>query len=399
MTQILTEFNQDKIAKIARSFITQLHLVDQSFSYLPSYGENINWISAAVKHLDQLSQSKPNMDRMIHIVKTYRRKNKELRTIIQNLQTKRWENLNFTVFWIILNFFAPSAEMRRYSSSDKKTAQVHLSNTPVTVQNDDNFLVMRADTPNAAIAAAQTIEQITKKNYTWCISSENNNLFYNYRGTVDNPATAYFVLWKSARLQPAMVLHVSADNINLTTEENRPGTEMAIKPDNITSILNGIDASKLTVIPIQSSESNKVTSNRMQEEAYQLWEYDTKLQEMQQHFKRLPYYTFACLDRTLQHIYISHLTIPQHEMRMTALTLSLGKILEPVLSDELLESSRSALDLSSEYIRKNPEEALELLRNVPFVNRIIDKGDKQYYYMLVSRALERCAAEVEQTFI
>ena len=212
--QLLYEFNQDKINKIASAFAASASQYVYDVHY--EYETDANWIKAAVEHMDHLRQNKMHFNRMLFIVQQY------FPTVARRkfFANGDWDRIAYSSFLIVVNSFEPSVQMRRIQQQYEKVdaAEHQLQKKPVVVQDDDKFLVMRAETPDAAIEAAQIISQATKRQYSWCISTKNSNMFYKYRvEDKSSPVTAYFVYNKTKPVDDDWHAFVDRDNRFVTS--------------------------------------------------------------------------------------------------------------------------------------------------------------------------------------
>lgn len=387
MTHLLNEFNQDRINKIVAAFILDAHELK-----LPEYQADADWIKAAVMNIDHLRQNKVHLNRMQFIA----RNTFALASMRNYFASGEWQKMTYMIFLYLINSFEPSVQMRHIQHQYEK-ADVNersLQQNPVVVQDDDHFLVMRAETPNAAIEARQRIEQATKQQYTWCISSKSSNLFYRYR--VENnsiPITAYFVWDKTKSVDDAwhaFVLHIGRNTMMFTNASNKNPEIIAAHATS--QHLQGIDASKLTVQPLTKQEKT-FASNDVATGVFVRKSYDERTNFIQQRNK-LSMIDYAILDKKQQHLYIHYLNPNKPENLIDAMR-DIQNVFEPVLymSARGLDIIHQASENSIEQLFQTNEPYTEFLKYT------WSKETKEYYHIVAQRTINNAVEVMQQTYI
>lgn len=390
MMQLLNEFNQDKINKIVNEFVRQVKYYDID----TDYQTDAAWIRAAVMHLDHLRQNKMQHNRMMFIARNV----VATPSLRNDLVQGKWQYITYRSFLNVINAFEPSMQMRHIQQQYEKTNhdERKLHETPVVLQNDDHFLVMRAETPNAAIEARERIEKATLQQYSWCISSKSNNLFYKYRvENKKNPVTAYFVWDKTKPIDDAwhaFVVHAGNNTIMFTNAENRNPETIAA---NATSKhLQGIDVSKLIVQPLTRKEQDAVVeTHAISSSSYFTKPYDEKTKLIQQRI-RFSMSQYAMLDKKQQHLYVHYLN-PNEPATLDDALESINKVFQPVT-----ETWARGLDII-DRTREHSIDAL-LQNNEPFAEFLKytwSQETKDYYYMIAQRAINNAAAIILRDYV
>lgn len=388
MTQLLNEFNQDKINKIVAAFKQDANRLNLSHEYQA----DVDWIKAAVMNIDHKRQNKSHLNRMQFIAR-----NAFANAIMrQYLASGEWQNISYLLFLFIINAFEPSAQMRKIQQQyEKNDEELHLEAKPVKIQDDDHFLVMRAETPAAAIEAKQLIEQATKQNYTWCISSKSNNLFYRYRTEYNktSPVTAYFVWDKTKPTDDAwhaFVVHIGKYATMFTNAEN-------VNPETVAAHvasphLQGIDASKLIVQPLTKQEQKVITKSGSSQ-AFRYKSYDDKTNYIMQHNK-LSVEDYAMLDKKQQHLYIHYLNPTKPETLADALS-DIDKVFEPTLHAYAtgLRMITTASENSIAALFAENEPYMEFLKYT------WGKETREYYFVIAQRSINNAVELMQQTYI
>lgn len=388
MTQLLNEFNQDKINKIVAAFKQDANILDLSYAYQA----DANWIKAAVMHIDHLRQNKSHWGRMQMISR-----NIAPGLVVKRLASGDWASISYPIFLVIINSFEPSTQMRQIQHQHEKLnneAEPQPQLKPVTIQDDDRFLVMRAETPAAAIEAKQRIEQSTKQTYTWCISSSSNNLFYRYRAeNKTNPITAYFVWDKTKSIDDAwhaFVLHISRNTMMFTNADNRNPETIAAHATS--QRLQGIDASKLIVQPLTKKERSSIASHASTT-SFMYRSYDDRTNHIMQRNK-LSMSDYAMIDKKQQHLYIHYLNPTKPTSIADALN-NINAVFEPVLhapSDGLYMIFQASEDSIAALFANNKF-------YIEFLKYTWSKETKEYYFMIAQRAINNAADLLMQNYI
>lgn len=387
MTQLLNEFNQDKINKIVAAFKQDADRLD----LYHEYESDANWIKAAVMNIDHMRQNKSHLSRMQYIARNAFASG----LARQYFASGNWQNISYVLFLFIINAFEPSAQMRKIQQQyEEPNDEQQLQDKPVKIQDDDHFLVMRAETPAAAIEARRLIEQATKQNYTWCISSKNNNLFYRYRTeNKTSPVTAYFVWNKTKPINDewhAFVVHIGKYTMLLTNANNtNPKT---IASHETSEHLQGIDASKLVVQPLTKQEQ-KIIADARSAKLFYYNNYDDRTNYIMQRNK-LSMTDYAMLDKKQQHLYIHYLNPVKPETLADALR-DIDAVFEPTL-----HAHATGLKMIK-YASENSIAAL-FAENEPymeFLKYTWSKETKEYYYIIAQRTINNAAELLMQTYI
>jgi hypothetical protein len=388
MTQLLNEFNQDKINKIVDEFERDANRLDLSHAYQV----DANWIKAAVMHIDHLRQNTSHWSRMQMIAR-----NTASGLMIKRLASGNWADIPYLFFLFIINSFEPSVQMRQIQrqhekSNDESEPQLQLK--PVIIQDDDHFLVMRAETPAAAIEARQRIEQATKQTYTWCISSSSNNMFYRYRTeNKTNPITAYFVWDKTKPIDDAwhaFVLHISRNTMMFTNADNRSPETIAAHATS--QRLQGIDASKLIVQPLTNRERSSIAGHASTT-SFMYRSYDDRTNHIMQRNK-LSMLDYAMIDKKQQHLYVHYLN-PTKPTNMADAMHNIDVVFEPVLhapSNGLyMISQASENSIAALFAYNEPYKE--------FLKYTWSKETKEYYYMIAQRTINNAVELIQKTYI
>lgn len=412
MHQLLMEFNQDKVNKIVNSFVEETEQFPDAIygSDDALYVLDKNWMKAAVMHLDHLRQDKYNLTKIITLARTIAASHTNARRLIaaqgtkavKAIQTGQWHELSYKFFLKIINCFEPSAQMRQTQSKYEVKPVAYESQhvpqgKPVVLQNDDQYLLVRAETPKAAIEAKQLFEQITKQNYTWCISSSDNNMFMRYRihGSVEYPVTAYFALNKTKPVDDAwhaFVMHVGKQSIMMTNADNRNPSNV---PNNRLN-LPGLDVSKLIVQPLSDQEMKTLseTQYRRPTVAFSLRTYDEKTKIIQRR-ELLRLSEYELLGKDQQHLYLHYLNPSKPDTLEQAM-----KNLEIVLTPIAGQGTNIGLDC---MFYANESSLQRLFDNnevyTEFFKCTWSKETKEYYYIIVKRAFENAMQLILQNYV
>ena len=390
MVQLINEFNQDKIKKITAAF----KVAADHYTHVLHYGYNFdeNWIGAAVSHMDHLRQNKQHLNRMQFIMHN----NFPTAQYRKYFMQGEWGRIPYALFLIVVNSFEPSVHMRHIQQQyeEQKTNERQLQQEPVVVQDDENFLVMRAETPAAAIKAKKLIEQQTKQHYSWCISNDKHNLFYRYRTEGDaNPSTAYFVWNKTKQTNDAwhaFVLHISKNTIMLSNVQNiSPKIFSAQQPS---EHLQGIDASQLVVQPLTSSELNLIKAGE-RETKFKALSYDDKTKHIMQRYK-LHMADYVLLDKKQQHLYVHYLNPAKPDTLRQAMR-NINYVFMPI--DDAWNDGLEMLDKSTE-----DSVAAMFAANEPYkgcLNYTWSNETKEYYHLIAQRAINNAAELIMKTYI
>lgn len=388
MTQLLNEFNQDKINKIVAAFKQDANRLKLSHEY----EADADWIKAAIMNIDHMRQNKSHLSRMQFIAhNTF-----GTSTLRNHLASGNWQDIPYLIFLFIINSFEPSAQMRKIQQQHEKATdeELQLQTRPVKIQDDDHFLVMRAETPAAAIEAKQLIEQATKQKYTWCISNKNNNLFYRYRAENKTSAiTAYFVWDKTKPVNDAwhaFVLHISRNTMMFSNADNANPEIVAAHV--ASPHLQGIDVSKLIVQPLTKQEQ-KIITNSGSTQSFIYKSYDDRTNYVLQRNK-LSMTDYAVLDKKQQHLYIHYLNPTKPENLADALR-DIDVVFEPTLHAHATGSKMI------DYASENSIAAL-FAENEPymeFLKYTWNKETKEYYHIIAQRTINNAAELLQQTYI
>lgn len=379
MQQLLIEFNQSKINKIASSYAQQAITT----SNLHGYEMDINWIKLAVMHLDHLRQNKYQRQRMLGLAKIIVPQHTQN---TEQLLQGNWERMQYSLFVQLINCFEPSMQMRaiqkQHEKPEKKQATPHQH--PIVLQDDDHFLLMRAESAAAAIEAKEQIEKITKKQYTWCISSRSNNMFMRYRISNVAPATAYFVLDKTKSVDDnmhAFVLHASDSSILLSNAANTdPKT---INAKDASTIAHNLDVSKIIVQPLLDIEKQSTKQSL----PFVMTSYDAKTLAVQSRTK-LSDVQYALLDKKQQHLYVHYLNAEATD----DLSQSAANV-EDILNPLTLPIKINLLSTSYLITKFASLEEFLMGRAPPqiFLSKTWDEETKDYYITMVRRTINNAA--------
>lgn len=397
MQQLLNEFNQDKINKIASKYKNDAALISRQ---LRDYEMDVNWIKAAVMHMDHLRQNKRHLMRMSFIMKIITNS-----SIVASYFTKGdWQWIDYLSFVRLVNCFEPNAQMRQAQqeyAKDESNSYVP-QEQPVIVQDDDQFLMMRAETAKAAVEAKKRIEALTKQKYTWCISDENEskNLFMRYRNENGKPVTAYFVLDKTKQPSDAwhaFVIHLGKSKIMMTNALNKDPRIMADSA--INSIAQGLDVSKLIVQPFADAELayNKLSTSYT---GFLYLTYDEKTKLVQSSERSyLTEHQYAMLDGKQQYLFLHYLS-PARVQDIHEATKIIRDILAPFYGSSTLRLATVAYYAKKAEL-KSVEQLLQLLqqRSKNAFNNTWSSEAREYYVAIVQRAIDNAAQLIEKEYI
>jgi len=394
MHQLLNEFNQSKINKIVTKFKGESAW---NVLNLREYETQTPWIKAAVMHMDHLRQNRRQLMRMKAIMKILTNS----LTVAEYFEKGWWEYIDYTSFVRLVNCFEPSMQMRQAQQMHTKQEQNNdyaPQQHPIVLQDDDHFLMMRAETANAAIEAKERIQAITKQTYTWCISDkdESKNLFMRYRNDYGKATTAYFVLDKTKQPSDAwhaFVIHLGKSSIMLTNAANKDPKIMSDAA--INDVAQGLDVSKLILQPLTKAESNA-----SKESVYSFMNktYDEKTEMIQSANRSnltLDYYKM--LDGKQQYLFFHHLS-PTRTEEISEAVAMIMKIMMPFHSMHYARHS-----LFERIIRLGETSVHQLLQELPQTKELLDATwsaeAKDYYEMIVQRAVDNAAQIIQKHYV
>lgn len=396
MQQLLNEFNQDKINKIASKYKNDAALISRQ---LRDYEMDINWIKAAVMHMDHLRQNKRHLMRMSFIMKIVTNSN----IVASYFVRGDWQWIDYLSFVRLVNCFEPNAQMRQAQQkyAKEESGKYTPQEQPVVVQDDDNFLMMRAETAKAAVEAKKRIEALTKQKYTWCISDENEskNLFMRYRNENGKPVTAYFVLDKNKQPSDAwhtFVIHMGQFKIKMTNALNKDPRIMSDAA--INSIAQGLDVSKLIVQPFADVE---LTYNQLSTTHTGFFHltYDEKTKLIQSTERSyLTENQYAMLDGKQQYLFLHYLS-PARAQSIAQAAIIIKNILAPFYGGSTLRLATVA-----HYFNRVETKSIEqLLQELPHTknafNNTWSNEAKEYYVAIVQRAIDNAAQIIQKQYI
>lgn len=398
MHQLLNEFNQSKINKIVSKFERETAFINARD--LRDYETHAPWIKAAVMHMDHLRQNKRHLMRMKVLLSLITQTNR----LVEYFEKGWWEHINYVYFVRLANCFEPSMQMRQaqqmYSKQEENNDRKPQDH-PVVLQDDDHFLMMRAETANAAVEAKERIQAATKQTYTWCISDKDasRNLFLRYRNDYGKATTAYFVLDKTKQPSDAwhaFVIHLGKSSIMLTNATNKEPKIMSDAA--INDIAQGLDVSKLILQPLTKAE--QADRNAQTDTIYNFMNktYDEKTEQIQssnRNYLALEQYTL--LDGKQQYLFFHHLS-PTRTDEISEAVAMISKILLPFNRYEYLRHS-----LFEKITRLGETSVHQLLQELPETRELLNvtwsAEAKDYYEIIVQRAIDNAAQIIQEHYV